>query len=99
MLLSLAIWFQNTALARWSAIAVGVPHHPGAASDFISLFATRSSRRTFVCSAGGSGNIRFPISSDQLRVPKRIGFVSGRDLRASTLGSKAEEYYYIRNCA
>jgi hypothetical protein len=95
MLLSLAIWFQNTALCAavrdWPlAYPIILTLH----LIFISLFAT-TILATDLRLLGWALR-KYPIADivDQLRVPKRIGFVLVVTCGLLTLGSKAEEYYY-----
>jgi hypothetical protein len=95
MLLSLAIWLQNTGLGafvRWSPWAdpILLSLHIVCISLFGAMILVTDLRLLGWAMRGHS------ISGvvNQLRVPKRIGFVLVVTCGILLFGSKAEEYYY-----
>lgn len=95
MLLSLAIWFQNTGLGAFVrdsgwAYPIILTLHLVCISLFAAMILVTDLRLLGWAMRGHS------ISSvvDQLRAPKRIGFVLVATCGILLFGSKAEEYYY-----
>ncbi|MEQ1946797.1 MAG: DUF6644 family protein [Bryobacteraceae bacterium] len=95
MLLSFTIWFQNIPLFIWLRDQVyGYPIALAAHLVFISLFAAMivmtDLRMLGVAFRGQS----LSDIIDQLRVPKRIGFILAATCGVLVFGLKSEEYYY-----
>jgi hypothetical protein len=95
MLLSLAIWLQNTPLFVFIREAVyGYPITLASHLVFISLSAAMIAVTDLRLL--GLALRDYPVSDivDQLRIPKRIGFLFAAGCGFLIFGIKSEEYYY-----
>jgi hypothetical protein len=95
MLLSLAIWLQNTALLHWIrdssyGYATMLSLHVAFFSLFSSLMVVTDLRLLGWAFRG----VAITEIIDQLRVPKRIGLLFAATFGFLVFGIKAEEYYY-----
>ena len=94
MVVSFAIWLQNLPLFDYirvsSAYAVLLTLH----LMFISAYAAMILATDLRLLGWGMRSHKIADIVDQLRVPKRIGFVLVATCGVLLLGSKAEEYYY-----
>jgi len=95
MLLQAAIWLQNTPLFVFIREAIyGYPIVLSCHLVFISLFAAMIV--TTDLRLLGLAFRDFPVSAivDQLKLPKRIGFLCAAGCGSLVFGIKSEEYYY-----
>jgi hypothetical protein len=95
MLLAFTIWLQNTVLFAWLREQVyGYPITLASHLVFISLFAAMIV--TTDLRLLGIAFRSYPVSDivNQLRIPKRIGFVLAATCGFLLFGIKSEEYYY-----
>ncbi len=98
MLLSLAIWLQNTGFfvalrhadVLWYVYPIVLALHLTFISSFAAMVLVTDLRLL------GWGMTKYPVSDvvNQLRVPKRIGFLLVATCGVLMFGMKAEEYYY-----
>ena len=95
MLRSLTIWLQNTPLFIFIREAdYGYYYVLGFHLTFISLFAAMIVMTDLRLLGVGLRNYSVADVVNQLRVPKRIGFVLAATCGFLIFGPKAEEYYY-----
>jgi hypothetical protein len=95
MLLAFTIWLQNTPLFMFIREAIyGYPIALACHLVFISLFAAMIVATDLRLL--GLAFRSYPVSDiiDQLRVPKRIGFLFAAGCGFLVFGIKSEEYYY-----
>jgi hypothetical protein len=94
MLISFAIWLQNLPLFESIRISTGYGVLLTLHLIFISACAAMILATDLRLLGWGMRSYTIADLVDQLRVPKRIGFILVATCGILLLGSKAEEYYY-----
>jgi len=95
MLLSLAIWLQNTALCTAVREAIyGYPTFLALHLTFIALFGAMIFVTDLRLLGFALRDYSIADVVNQLRIPKRIGFLLAATCGFLVFGTKSEEYYY-----